>query len=412
MNNELTNPTKRQWVSLVLCVLAGCIAPFFQYCHGTLTDYMMDKYSIDFTHMGYVNTTYAFACGIGLFIVGALVNKLGCKKWTMLGIFLMMIGHAIFFFAPSYAFLIISRIISGFGNACIYNAAYTLAVKWFQGTNKMAVATAGMTAADGIGTFAALYLFAMLMAALGNTKGTVITIAIVAVIWVTLMFILKEPDVNIEGEDSSQDAPWKYNKILNRNTISHSLVVSGVLGGLGIANYWGPSMLNDMGMSTTMSGFWSSMFTASGIVSGLLFGAISDKLGKRRPTMLLAGILMVAGYAFMVIGNMVGNVVIFTIAMIAIGFMAYVAYPIGFALIGETCNAKIIGPANGVIQGASFLIGMFIFQQIVSVAKDATGSYYAGLAVCLVLTALFDVVGAAIAKDKVVLESENKGQVV
>ncbi len=167
MNEKLVNPSKKQWFMLVLCVIAGSIAPFFQYCHGTLSDYIMETYSISYSQLSIINTAYSFACGIGLFIVGAMVEKRGCKFFTMLGIGIMIVGHAMFFFAPSYAVLIISRLVSGFGNACIYNAAYTLAVHWFNGTNKMGVATGAMTAADGIGTFCALYIFSLLLERLG-----------------------------------------------------------------------------------------------------------------------------------------------------------------------------------------------------------------------------------------------------
>lgn len=411
MNNTLVNPTKKQWNALILCVIAGAIAPFLQYCLGTLTEHIMKTYNLSFTQISYINTTYALACGIGLFIVGAIVEKLGCKKWTMIGIALMIVGHGVFFYAPSYEFLLIARVISGFGNACIYNAAYTLAVHWFQGTNKMGVATGAMTAADGIGTFIALYIFALLMSYFGLSNGTAGTLVILTVVFVLLCIFLKDPgassEVDKEVDAKDEFEAGKYTTIWNRNTIAHSLAVAGMLGGLGIANYWGPSMLTDMGVSTATSGLLSSLFTAVGIVSGLIFGAISDKLGKRRSPMLIGGVGMVVAYIFMIFGNMWNSVPLFTIALIACGFCGYVVYPIGFALISDTVVAKLVGPANGVIQGSSFLVGMLVFQQIVGVVKDATNSYWIGLAFCAALTVLLNVVGVMIfAKDKDTLLKE------
>lgn len=393
MNEKLVNPSKKQWFMLVLCVIAGSIAPFFQYCHGTLSDYIMETYSISYSQLSIINTAYSFACGIGLFIVGAMVEKRGCKFFTMLGIGIMIVGHAMFFFAPSYAVLIISRLVSGFGNACIYNAAYTLAVHWFNGTNKMGVATGAMTAADGIGTFCALYIFSLLLERLGISSRNISVIVFVVVVLVILILILKDPGImDIDEASSAADESNKYDKAMNKNTIAHCIAVTGVLGGLGIANYWGPSMLVDLGMSSSNAGLASTLFTAVGIVSSLLFGAISDKMGKRRPTMLIGGVGMVAGYLLMIFGNQGGIVSIVVVGMICTGFCAYVVYPIGFALLSDTTQSSKIGPANGIIQGVSFLVGMFVFQQIVGVVKDFTDSYWIGLAFCAVLTLFTNVI--------------------
>ena len=393
MNEKLVNPTKKQWFMLVLCVIAGCIAPFFQYCHGTLSDYIMETYSISYSQLGIINTAYSFACGLGLFAVGAYVEKKGCKFFTMLGIGIMIVGHAMFFFAPSYAVLIISRLVSGFGNACIYNAAYTLAVHWFAGTNKMGVATAGMTAADGIGTFFALYVFSLLLDKLGMKTGNIAVIIFVVVVLVILIMILKDPHVmDIEENSAVIDESSKYDKVWNKNTIAHAVAVTGVLGGLGIANYWGPSMYTDLGMSSSAAGLASTLYTAVGIVSGLIFGGISDKMGKRRPSMLIGGFGMVAGYILMIIGNQAGIAMVVAFGMVLAGFCGYVVYPMGFALLSDTTKASKIGAANGVIQGVSFLAGMFVFQQIVSVVKDVADSYAIGLIFCAVLTFITNVV--------------------
>ncbi len=393
MNEKLVNPSKKQWFMLVLCVIAGSIAPFFQYCHGTLSDYIMETYSITYSQLSIINTAYSFACGIGLFIVGAMVEKKGCKFFTMLGIGIMIVGHAMFFFAPSYAVLIISRLVSGFGNACIYNAAYTLAVHWFNGTNKMGVATGAMTAADGIGTFFALYIFSLLLERLGIRTGNISVIIFVIVILVILIMILKDPGImDIDEAASITDESNKYDKAMNKNTIAHCIAVTGVLGGLGIANYWGPSMLVDLGMSSANAGLASTLFTAVGIVSSLMFGAISDKMGKRRPSMIIGGVGMVAGYILMIFGNQGGIAAIVVVGMICTGFCAYVVYPMGFALLSDTTQSSKIGSANGIIQGVSFLVGMFVFQQIVGVVKDFTDSYWIGLAFCAALTFLTNVV--------------------
>jgi len=67
MENTLVNPSKKQWIALVFCVIAGCYGPMFQYCHGTLADYIMGEYGLSYTQWGTINSVYSFACGFGLF---------------------------------------------------------------------------------------------------------------------------------------------------------------------------------------------------------------------------------------------------------------------------------------------------------------------------------------------------------
>ena len=157
----------------------------------------------------------------------------------------------------------------------------------------------------------------------------------------------------------------------------------------------------DMGVSNSVSGLISTLYTAVGIFSGLIFGAVSDKMGKRKPSLLFAGIGMVLGYIVMILGSLWSSAILFTIAFMLTGFCAYVAYPIGFALISDTVKASKIGEANGIIQGVSFLIGMFVFQQVVGILKDLTGLYWGGLAFCAVLVFIVNVLAVVIfAKEK------------
>ncbi len=267
----------------------------------------------------------------------------------------------------------------------------------------MGVATGSMTAADGIGTFFALYVFSIIINALGMVTGNIVVIIIAAVILAVLVFALKDPgEADNENVDISNTTDeGKFEKALNRNTIAHAMIVTGVLGGLGVANYWGPTMLMDMGVSNSVSGLISTLYTAIGIFSGLIFGAVSDKMGKRKPSLLFAGIGMVLGYIVMIFGSLWSSVVLFTLAFMLTGFCAYVAYPIGFALISDTVKASKIGEANGIIQGVSFLIGMFVFQQVVGIVKDFTGLYWGGLAFCAVLVFIVNVLAVIIfAKEK------------
>ena len=402
MSEKLVNPSKRQWIMLVILTVAASIPPFLMYCYVTQSEFIMTKYALNYTQWAALGTSYSIACGAGLFIVRMLVKRFGCKLFIMTGIFLMILAHVIFLLAPDFEILLIARFVSGFGNACIYNAIYTLAVLWFQDTNRVGVAAGAMTAADGIGTFAALYLYALLIGSLGWDKGSIYSIVIMAVLLVLLQIFLKNAPASAANETAAgNDKLDKYTNVMNRNTIAHSLAVSGVLGGLGLANFWGPTILIEQGMSSATAGLLSSLFTAVGIFSGLIFGGISDKFGKRKPPMLIGGIGMVISYVLLIFGNVSENTAVFTLALMICGFCGYIVYPIGFALISDTVCTKALAASNGVIQGSSFLIGLMAYQQIVGIIKDVTETYWIGFAVCAVLTLLLNVIAVIVfAKDK------------
>ena len=405
MNETLVNPSKKQWIILVLATIAATAPLFFQFCHSTQADYIMELYDLNYTQLSSLNSSYAIACGVGVIIVGMLAGKWGYKQFTVLGIFIMIVAQIAFTFAPSYPVLLIAKFVSGFGNGCIYNAIYTFSILWFQGTNKVGVAAGAMTSADGIGTFIGLYVFALMVTAWGYAEGVLVGSAVYGIVLIIMLFFLKNPPVDEEeskiNADVTPSGVKQYTNIFNRNTICHSLVVTGVIGGLGIANFWGPTILIDQGISASNAGLCSSMFTAMGIVSSFLFGAISDKKGRQKPFILIGGIGMVAAYLLMLVSDMMGSSALLVFSLMVCGFCGYIAYPIGFSMISDTVRVDMVAKCNGIVQGVSYLVGMLVFQQVMGIIKDATGTYWMGLLACAIFTFLLNVIPVIVlAKEK------------
>ena len=407
MNSTLPNPTKKQWGILILAALAATTPLFFQFCHSTQSDYIMDLYDLNYTQFSSLASSYAIACGIGVIIVGMLANKVGYKQFTVLGIAIMIVAQIAFTYAPNYPVLLIAKFVSGLGNGCIYNAIYTFSILWFRDTNKVSVAAGTMTSTDGIGTFIGLYIFTLMVSAWGYEGGVLVGSAAYGIVLIIVLIFLKNPNVNEQEVNHSDEAQTDrsdsklYTKILNKNTICHSMVVSGVIGGLGIANLWGPTILMDWGMSASSAGLCSSMFSAMGVVSSILFGAIADKRGRRKPYILLGGIGMVAAYLLMLVSDLAGSSILLVFALMLCGFSGYIAYPIGFSMISDTVRGDIVAKCNGIVQGVSYLVGMLVFQQVMGIIKDATGTYWIGLLACAAFTVILNIIPVIVfAKEK------------
>lgn len=407
MSQVLMKPTGKMWWMLILTMLVNCVPCMYWTSFASVSDTLQTMYGVGGAQWALITTMHGIGCGVGLFIVGMISDKLGFKQCCIIGIILMSISHLWFYlWSPTYISALLAKLLGGFGNSWIYNAAYTLALVWFEGTTKQGVAAGATTATDGIGTFAGMFLFGLVATSMGLKPGALVFFAVVMVILVLCIFCLKNKNEEEKAASHTSEnvEKIKYTKVFNRNMVAHACAVCGVIGLGGTAAAWGPTMLIDLGMQETTAGLMGSLYTVAGVVSGVIFGLIADHAGKRKPSMLIGGCGMVVGMLLM----MIQSIPMIVIGFLVAGFAAYVVYPTGFAMITDTVKDTIIGKVNGIVQGFSYIIGMIFWPMIVGFCYDATGSYAVGLLVDAALTAITCVVVPGICgKDQATLLKEH-----
>lgn len=159
---------------------------------------------------------------------------------------------------------------------------------------------------------------------------------------------------------------------------------------LGITT-WLEEMLKPKGIDATQAGLVAGVITIAGMVGSVALGAVSDRIQRRKPFLVLAGV--VSAPCLWLIGNL-SSLTALLITAAVLGFFLLAALPVAIAICSE---ARSLGPqvastAVGVILMSGNLGGAALVA-VMGMLKDAQGSFAGGV----VLTAVLALGVAAVA---------------
>ncbi|RJS50168.1 MFS transporter [Bacillus sp. PK3_68] len=290
---------KGQWTMLWLSYLAlvGCFLPYIGY--STQITQIMEDTSISYAQTGMLASVTALVGGLTLPFVGVLVDKWGARNVILWGLLIGAVGQILFAYMPSYATLVFARALIGLGVGLLFVGPYTMAAQWFEKSNGVGSAMGVMFTSDGIGTMFSLYLFSYVLTAVGWKNGSALGGIFLVVILIISFFVLKNPPHITERQNTIKESGEKFNlkdylKVIgNRNVIVASTFFIGEWGLYAVIAYWVPTILiEDAGWSEGLAGFLTSLYVLVGVVPSIVLGLVSDKMGKRKPFIILAGLWM------------------------------------------------------------------------------------------------------------------------
>lgn len=412
-SNSGNDSLKGQWTALLLAFLCT-VTMFIPYVgYSTHLTNIMNELNLSYTMAGMLASVTALAGGIVLLFSGIMVDRWGAKNVTVLGLLICCIGQVIFSYMPSYLTLLYSRLFLGAGIAMLFVAPYSLAVRWFERSNKSGMALGIMVCTDGIGSMLTLYVYSRLLDAYGWRTGSLYGAGIVLVTIILAVIFMKEPphfaqNNNKIAEEKVSFINDFFKVLKNINVIVAAVFMTGVWACYGISVLWVPTILIEQGWSTELAGFLGALLPFAGIVGSLVCGPISDRMGKRKPLLLLNGIFMTAAFFVLAFAVNINNYVLLAIMLPISGLFAYGGYPNSFALACDSVGAKSAGTANGIIFGISFIFGGLLFPLLLGYVKDVTGHYTTGFITAAVTFCVMNILFVLLAKEGKKGMGENK----
>ncbi|MFD5224126.1 nitrate/nitrite transporter [Microbacterium sp. NPDC058342] len=398
-----TSPTtKWAMLSLSYLVLIACFIPYIGWTPSLLN--ISEELSLSASEAGLLGSITALVGGLVLPFAGVIGDRIGIKKIILIGLVAAIIGQFIFALAPDYGILLVGRAISGLGVGLLFVGPYTMAVNWFERERKNGVALGIMFTTDGIGSVFALYLFAIVLVAFGWRTGSNIGgVFLVLVLIVAAIFLKDVPaqpaTAAAQDEDTSgrSTASWLF----SRNVLVAAAFFIGEWGIFAVVAVWMPTILiEDAGWSTTAAGFFSSCYVLAGVVTSIIFGLISDNLGKRKNLILLAGLAMTLFMGALTVSIAADNYVFAAISLPLVGLGVYTGMPLALALASESVPVRMAGAVNGFVLGIGFIVGGFVYPYVMGLVKDSTGDYALGFVGMAVATAILNLGCALFAKDQ------------
>ncbi len=390
----------RGWIVLFFIVLSvlACLG-FGRFALGAVIPFMKDGLGLSYRETGLVASSVFLGYLISVTTVGYFVLRFKAKDVILFSLFLTIAGMVINANAAGFWSAYIGCLITGIGSGGTYIPALGLLGQWFAKEKKgMAMGTAMAGAGMGI-AFSGLavpYLMTMVGASGWRTSWYILA-GMVGVIAVLNAFFLKNSPSDFglrpigekksqekvkkepyHGAGSAKDHVYRNKKVWVTGLIYLSWGFSYIIFSTFLVDY----LMEERGFSKELAG---TSFAAAGlfsIVSGFIWGSLSDRIGRMSTLSIVYSI-----QAAMLLSLTLFSAPALLFAVIVIYSMTLWGVPsIMNASVGDYVSALYVPVAMGFIT-LFFSLGQFFSPIAIGFLIDYTEGYFTALllstAVCL-----------------------------
>jgi NNP family nitrate/nitrite transporter-like MFS transporter len=329
-----------RWAVLFSAFYAFTVFAFGMQLVPPLIGAITSEFSISYSEAGLLMSMVVIP---GIFIslpAGIIADRYGMKRIGSVSSILVALGCLVSSTANSFQMLLLGRVILGVGGAFVTTAMPTIIPQWFSRDEvgrAMGIYGINMPLASVV----AFPLASSLVSSMGWRYPFYIASALAAINIILLFVIIKEGPLKHESKRDPNIGPamrnieiWKVGIVwlfFNAAAISFTT--------------WSPKLFHDFkAIDPLRASFLASVLMWTAIPLAPLFGWISDKIGRRKPFMiigsiLLSGTLIAVSYAS-------GYLMI--ALLVALGVAAASIPPIVMVLSTEILGPQLAGTGMGI----------------------------------------------------------------
>ncbi|MDO8691197.1 MAG: MFS transporter, partial [Dehalococcoidia bacterium] len=381
-----------------LVLLAGTLTMvaaygFARYSVPVILPYMRDGLGAGYGQMGMLVTANNTGYVISSFIGGFLSARFGPRR--VIAASLACAGVATFAtgFAPSIEFAIAMQFLAGVTAGGAVIPSIGLIAEWFE-PRKRGIATGVMVGGFPLGILLSSIFLPVILTGLGDGAWRycwmilgvlVVLLAIVDFAIVRDRPVGPRPDGAPPGGPTVQAPPLRWGLLYKSRSVWMMCAINITIGlGMGIfTTFFVAYLVDQRGLSAPQAAQAWSLVGLTGLGSGLLWGFISDKLGRR------------FGLAACYYGYFLALAILTFVPLPAAGFVAGAlagltitgGMAVFAALLGDTVGPRLAAAGFGLIS-FFFNIGQVISPTLAGTIIDLTGSFAASLIAATVFSFL------------------------
>ncbi len=314
---------------------------------------------------------------------GILFDRKGFKATMGFALVLMAVFGLVRGFAVDYATLLASQILLGVALSGIIPAIPKLVSFWFP-RDKVGLATGVCMAGFPIGDVLALSLTPYLIEVVGGWRQVFQVYGVWALLLIFLWWKLasKEPRSKEKQAANSHSLRRDFARLLRMKEVWLLTGLYFCAGGCyDTMLLWMPNVLQAEGLNVFSASLVASMLPVGFLVSALVVSAFSDKLGLRKPFILLMG--LVSGPVLFLAGTMSGPfayVAGFLVGLCTVGVLTLVlAVPVELPRLSPFLSSAL-GVVSSVGNAGSFLLPTLVGQ-----IRDVSGTFLLSMVVLAVV---------------------------
>ncbi|HCR58189.1 MAG TPA: MFS transporter [Raoultella sp.] len=376
--NDAVAPHKRGipawWVTIFLFWLGW----IFMYADRTVLNPVMGELEKEFglsgTQLGLMNSVFYFSYALLQIPAGILGDKIGKKKVLIPGFLLFGAFTAVTGWAKSWSTLLFARVVTGAGEGTYYGPQYGISSEQIPKKYRSlgsAIINSGMAFGIALGLMASSWLVYD-QGYSWRTPFFVMSIPTLLTGLAIWLFVKEKKRQPVEAGGVAKPKSKFTDLFKNRNLLLVYLMVFCSLFGFFVILTWLPYYLqSERGIAGSETGFITSLVAWISIPGALLFSSLSDRLGKRKPLILvLVPVAILSMLSIIWMPNMTGVIV----ALCVYGLVGKLALdPVLVALVADSVDENNYSSAFGLFN----FIGMsssILAPVIAGAARDMTGS--------------------------------------
>lgn len=398
-NNKATQVSNRYWMKLVAVFTLGWLVI---YAARTILNPIMgdikSEFTLDNAQLGLIMSLFFIGYTVTQIPSGILGDKIGRKKilvpsFLIFGIFMVITGMM-----PSYFLFIIAWVIVGLAQGMFYGPQYALSSEAIPEKN-ITLGSALINSGMAFGTSIGYFISSITVAEMGMSWRMpfyIMAVPIIIIAFLMYRIIKERPRKQAQAEDNAE--PFKMSALFkNKNLILAYIIIFCSIYGFFMIITWLPYYLeSERGINGAQVAFVASLVPWAAIPGSLFFSWLSDKLGRRRPVLL---IMLPLAFIFTASIVFFDNLIILYIALIGYGIVGKISTnPVLIAVVADNAPKSALGTSFSVYN----FIGMtasILAPYVTGFLTDVTGSMAVGFYLAAVLL-IVGLIAALMLKEK------------
>ena len=381
---------------LVVLVLGWAIIYADRTCLYPLLSVIGEELSLTSAQTGALTSVYFLFYVLMQIPSGIMGDRIGLRRVLMFMFFVAALGMlGLGIYGKTYLILLIFTALHGFGAGGFYPSAYGTLLQVVEPARRgFSFSLLGIGMA--IGLLTGLMVSGPVYESMGSFRAPFILMSIPTFLAI-ILFYFKMPNIRGASEPS-----WnEYKKILlDKDMWLINFVTFTALYGFWVAVTWGPTFLKvERGFSLLQSGLYTGLVALSAVPAGILWGRISDKVGRKKITIVLLPLSALSLFLMTRVTSTSGVIAAFLIY----GTTANSAFaPLMLAWLGDLLNKRYpgyIGAITG-IHNCAIMTSAIVAPVISGLLRDYTGSLISAIIFGCLLMLVGTVVMSLIPQNK------------
>lgn len=358
------NVSPYRWVILFTTVPVVIATEMMWLTFSPIASIVEESYGVSNFAVNMLATSYMIMFIICCLPASYVIDKYGFRTSLIIGgILTGVFGFTRAAFADSFAMIAVSQFMLAAGQPFLLNVTTKVAANWFP-FKERATADGILTMAQYLGFAIPMVLSPMLAESVGIAAMLKVfaVVGIVAAV-IVILFTREKPKVAPPGPAAEkEDFSFSAIVVLFRNK-AYLLALAAAFISIGIFNTiltLIESILMPRGITSAEAGIIGAAFVVAGVVGAVVLPAISDKVGKRLPFLLIAVSLLIPLYLMF---TFVGSYIVLVIVAAVSGFSIMGVAPILFQHGSEVAYPAQEGTSLGLILLMGQISGtLFVFM--------------------------------------------------